>query len=146
MRVNERRAVVARAGGCCEYCRTPRDFATQSFAIEHILPRHHGGPDTLANTALACDGCNEHKSTKIEAPDPHDGTLVPLFHPRRQRWMDHFEWADTFTRVVGRTPTGRATIEALYLNRPGLVNLRALLWAAGEHPRSIPADSVMPDA
>lgn len=140
MRASERRAVVARAGGCCEYCRTPRDFATQSFVIEHILPRRQAGPDTLENTALACDGCNEHKYTKTTAPDPLDGTPTPLFHPRRQHWRDHFEWTDDFTRVAGRTPTGRATVEALQLNRPGLVNLRALLVADGQHPRAIPAD------
>jgi hypothetical protein len=36
--------------------------------------------------------------------------------------------------IVGLTPTGRATIEALKLNREPLVNLRRLLYAAGEHP------------
>lgn len=140
MRVRERRTVAARAGGCCEYCRTPSDFATQSFAVEHILPRALGGPDTLANTALACDGCNEHKHARTTAPDPRDRAPTRLFHPRRQRWHDHFAWTGDFTRVVGLTPTGRATVEALHLNRLGLVNLRALLRAAGEHPRSIPAD------
>jgi hypothetical protein len=140
VRAGERRAVVARAGGGCEYCRTPQDYATQAFAIEHIFPRGLGGPDTLENAALACDGCNEHKHIKTAAPDPLDGTPAPLFHPRRQRWRDHFAWADDFTRVAGLTPTGRATVEALHLNRPGLVNLRALLRAAGQHPRAVPAD------
>jgi hypothetical protein len=32
------------------------------------------------------------------------------------------------------TPIGRAPVEALHLNRPGLVNLRRILHAAGEHP------------
>jgi len=36
--------------------------------------------------------------------------------------------------MVGTTPTGRATIEALQLNRGGVVNLRRLLYAVGEHP------------
>ena len=37
-------------------------------------------------------------------------------------------------RIVGITPTGRATIEALQMNRPGPVNMRQLLYAMGKHP------------
>jgi hypothetical protein len=35
---------------------------------------------------------------------------------------------------AGLTPTGRASIEALHLNRLGLLNLRRLLYTIGEHP------------
>lgn len=45
-----------------------------------------------------------------------------LFGPRQQKWSRHFAWSDDFTRVVGRTRTGRATVEALQLNRPELVS------------------------
>jgi hypothetical protein len=57
-----------------------------------------------------------------------------LFHPRKQRWQDHFTWDEHFEPIIGFTATGRATVEALQLNRPELVNLRRLLYAAGEHP------------
>lgn len=67
-------------------------------------------------------------------PDPLDGTPAPLFHPQWHHWRDHFEWTDDFTRVAGLTLTGRATVEAPQLNRPGLVNLRALLVADDQHP------------
>jgi len=43
-------------------------------------------------------------------------------------------WSDDFTLIVGLTGTGRATVEALQMNRPGVVNLRRLLHAAGLHP------------
>jgi hypothetical protein len=36
--------------------------------------------------------------------------------------------------IIGLTPTGRATIEALHLNRANVVNLRRVLYALGEHP------------
>jgi hypothetical protein len=36
--------------------------------------------------------------------------------------------------IIGRTATGRATIEALHLNRPELLNLRRALRAVGAHP------------
>jgi hypothetical protein len=61
---------------------------------------------------------------------------VKLFHPRRQRWADHFAWSHGGTRVLGLTPVGRATVEALQLNREPLVNLRRVLVEAGEHPPS----------
>jgi hypothetical protein len=59
---------------------------------------------------------------------------VPLYHPRRHRWEDHFGWSEDFTRIIGLTPTGRATVEALLLNRSGVVNLRRLLYQHGAHP------------
>jgi hypothetical protein len=36
--------------------------------------------------------------------------------------------------MAGLTSIGRATIEALQLNRQNLVNLRRMLYAMGEHP------------
>jgi len=76
-------------------------------------------------------------NTKTEGRDPVSGESAPLYHPRQQRWRDHFAWNDDFTLVIGLTPIGRATIEALQLNRDGVVNLRRILYAMGEHP---PAD------
>jgi len=106
----------------------------QSFSLDHILPLQAGGTDDLANLALSCQGCNNHKHTRIEAPDPVTRETVALFHPRRDLWQDHFIWSRDFTRIVGLTPTGRATVEALRLNRPGLINLRRVLYTAGTHP------------
>jgi hypothetical protein len=70
----------------------------------------------------------------MTAKDRTSGETVPLFHPRRDRWSDHFAWTDDATEIVGTTPTGRATVEKLELNREELVNLRRLLRPAGLHP------------
>ena len=67
-----------------------------------------------------------------------------LFHPRKQRWQEHFAWDERFERIIGLTASGRATVEALQLNRAELVNLRKLLYAAGEHP--LPDVDDTPDA
>lgn len=69
-----------------------------------------------------------------DAIDPVSGDTVPLYHPRKQRWNNHFAWNDDFTLIIGLTPTGRSTVEALQLNREGVVNLRRVLYAIGEHP------------
>lgn len=129
-----RRHVGERARGCCEYCRSQAAFATESFSVEHILPRSEGGAAVPDNLALACQGCNSHKSDKTLGYDSVTGDVVPLFHPRQHRWADHFTWDHTFTLVEGVTPTGRATVYELHLNRPGLINLRRALRALGEHP------------
>jgi hypothetical protein len=90
------------------------------------------------NLALSCQGCNNHKYTSTHGIDPVTGTSLPLFHPRNERWADHFVWSDDCSLILGLTPTGRATVEKLRLNRPGVVNLRKVLHLAGEHPP--PAD------
>jgi hypothetical protein len=133
----QRRTIFARAKGCCEYCQSQARFSTQSFAAEHIIPRFAGGETSEDNLALACLGCNGHKHTKTHALDPETEREVPLFHPRRQIWSDHFAWNDDFTQIVGQSPVGRATAQALKLNRPELVNLRRVLRAVGEHPAQV---------
>ena len=132
--VEERRAIIERAQSRCEYCQSWMSYATQPFVCEHIIPRSREGDTTLENLALACGGCNGHKYNKVEALDPVDGKEVPLYNPRQQRWGDHFGWNEDYTKIVGLTATGRATVEALRMNRPGLVNMRKLLRMAGRHP------------
>lgn len=129
-----RQAVIRRAQGYCEYCRSPMRYSPDPFAVEHIVPRAAGGRNETSNLALACQGCNNHKFRSMEAVDPVTGVLVPLFHPRQQRWSQHFLWSADTTVVVGRTPSGRATVERLRLNREGVVNLRRVLATIGQHP------------
>ncbi|MFN8483287.1 MAG: HNH endonuclease signature motif containing protein [Anaerolineae bacterium] len=128
------RIVIERAQGRCEYCQSRADYATETFAVEHITPLSRGGTNDLVNLALACSGCNGRKYNKTEAQDPTDGKTVAIFDPRHQQWQEHFSWSEDYTHVVGLTPTGRATVEALQLNRPGLVNMRAALYAISRHP------------
>lgn len=129
-----KRQVIERARERCEYCCSPAEFATQSFAIEHIKPRVLGGETQLSNLALACEGCNSYKGIRTQGRDPLTSATVPLFHPRQHKWHEHFRWSDDYTLVVGLTPTGRITVETLRLNRHGLVNLRRVLYTVGEHP------------
>ncbi len=131
--------VAERARGCCEYCRGQEAFTLQPFSVEHIVPRSRGGTSSEENLAWSCQGCNNHKYTRTEAPDPIGDAMAPLFNPRTQRWADHFIWSSDTTQVIGLSPTGRATVVALRLNREGLVNLRRILFNEGLHPPSEPA-------
>jgi len=78
--------------------------------------------------------CNDYKGDCIEAVDPVTGELVKLFDPRHQRWGEHFAWNEQGDEIVGRTAIGRATVAALRLNRPFLVQARRVWVKAGEHP------------
>ena len=123
-----------RAKGCCEYCLSQENYSPDVFSVEHILPICLGGKTILINLAFSCQFCNNKKYIFIEWTDPLTGELVALFNPRQNEWTSHFQWNEEFSQIIGLTPTGRATIEKLQLNRTGVVNLRMLLRKSGEHP------------
>src|SRR5260370_29885952 len=87
-----RRLVTERAGFHCEYCLTPAWISPSPYSAEHILPKSKGGGQAAENLALSCQGCNGHKASRTTATDPATRNVVPLFHPRRQNWSDHFGW------------------------------------------------------
>ncbi len=126
--------VAKRAKHCCEYCHCPKAYVPDPFEVEHILPFSLGGKLILSNVAYSCLGCNHAKSNKIEALDNVSNQMVPLFNPRKHEWLEHFNWDESTLLVIGITPTGRASVAALNLNREELLNLRALLNIVGLHP------------
>lgn len=132
-----RRRVRERANGLCEYCQASANFASASFHCEHIIPRKIGGKNALDNLAWACPWCNSAKHAKTHARDPQTGQRVPLFNPRLKRWHRHFTWSENFLSIVGRTRIGRATVEALNMNRLEQVNMRMALRAIGKYPPEI---------
>src|SRR5579871_6465788 len=103
-----RRAVMARAQERCEYCRSPERFSLDSFTIDHIQPITAGGSDDMENLAFACHNCNNRKQDDTTALDPETGERVPLFHPRQDRWSEHFMWSEDTLTILPLTATGRA--------------------------------------
>lgn len=126
--------VKERAQGCCEYCICQEDYCPDAFSDEHIIPLAAGGKSSADNLARACQRCNNFKYNKTSAIDPLSRETVPLFHPRKHDWHEHFAWSDDYTMMVGLTPIGRATIAELDLNRKGVVNQRKLLLLVRKHP------------
>lgn len=129
-----KQAVSERAHGCCEYCVSQADYTPDPFSSEHIYPRSLGGTDELDNLAYSCLGCNYKKFTSVDAVDPLTNQRVPLFHPRQDKWKQHFAWNEDFTLILGITAIGRATVKRLDLNREGVVNLRRALVVFKKHP------------
>lgn len=119
----------------CGYWLSPQHLVMARLEIEHIIPFAKGGTDDEQNLWLACPICNAHKSDRIEAVDPSTGVPVPLFNPRTQSWHEHFTWTDDGVHIVGKTPIGRATVEALHLSDdPDAIEVRGYWVLAGWHP------------
>ena len=104
------------------YCRLHQEHSGLRHHVEHITARVHGGSDDDDNLALACQRCNLHKGTNPTGVDPQTGKLAPIFHPRRDRWSDHFTFEGV--RVIGVSVIGRATVQVLNMNDARRLELR----------------------
>jgi len=96
---------------------------TASFHVDHVIPLADHGQTEFHNLALACVSCSLRKGARRCGRDPQTGQLVNFFHPREERWTNHFECREN--EIVGRTAIGRATIDALALNRPSIIAIRS---------------------
>ncbi|MBS9391603.1 MAG: HNH endonuclease [Dolichospermum sp. LBC05a] len=129
-----RQQVINEAGYRCEYCRTSSRLTGMLLVMDHILPSSLGGNDERENLAACCYRCNEFKGAKIKANDPVKNESISLFNPRLQRWLDHFQWANGGTHIIGITAIGRATVLALRLNNEDVVQARAIWISLSWHP------------
>ncbi len=132
--VELRRRVAAQARFRCGYCLTRQDVVGTPMDVEHIIPESAGGATEEDNLWLSCSLCNSHKGSRTESVDPVSGQSVELYNPRHEAWDEHFEWVDGGALIVGLTAVGRATVDALKLNREPLVFSRKKWIIAGWHP------------
>jgi 5-methylcytosine-specific restriction endonuclease McrA len=88
-----RREIFARDGNHCQYC-----GRRSELTLDHVVPRHRGGPHTWENLVTACRSCNHRKGgrTPDEAsmtltrrprrPSSHPAELFALHLQRYQEW------------------------------------------------------------
>ncbi len=129
-----RQRVFERAHFECEYCRSAQYLLSDDLEIDHICPKARGGRTIDNNLCAACRKCNELKRVQINAVDPRTEKRAPLYNARTQLWSEHFTFSPDGGLIIGKTPTGRATVAALQLNRPRAVLLRRLWIKAGWKP------------
>lgn len=127
-----RRLVIERSENRCEYCKISQIGQVATFHIDHVVPVAAGGLTTPDNLALACVSCSLRKGARQILKDPETGEMASIFNPRQQRWKEHFAWNDV--QLFGLTATGRATVEALNLNRPIMLAIRSEEKLLGRHP------------
>ena len=123
MKESTKARVRERAGHRCEYCLLHQDDSPLALHIEHVIPKKHGGSDDVDNLALACIDCNLHKGPNLTGIDPETKGVTQLFHPRRHRWNEHFEWAGIY--IAGKTAVGRTTVVVLNMNSHDQLALRS---------------------
>lgn len=125
-----RNLVRERAGNCCEYCRLPQQSYDLTFHVEHVVASQHQQNDEPSNLALACDRGNLHKGTNLVTIDHETSEQVQLFNPRTDSWDEHFSLVGA--KIVGTTPTGKATARLLHFNSDRRIRVRGRLMSAGE--------------
>ena len=106
-----------------------------TFHVDHAVPVAAGGETLLENLALACVSCSLRKAARQKVIYPVTGMEVPIYNPRRDTWSQHFRWDGPY--LIGLTTTGRATVEALAMNRPIIVAIRQEEAALGRHPSTL---------
>jgi hypothetical protein len=128
-----RKFVQTRALGRCEYCLFAQSDAGLPHEIDHVISRKHGGTSDLENLALACYLCNRYKGSDIASIQSGTGEIVRLFHPRQDRWPEHFRIAGPILEPL--TSIGAATSQLLRLNVTDRVVERQLLQSLDRYPR-----------
>jgi hypothetical protein len=113
-----------RAAGFYEYCRISERFTLAEHEIDHVIAVKHGSRTSAENLALSCTVCNRFKGSDIASIDSNTGQLTPLFHPRLDRWDDHYEFRNG--EIIGLTARGRVTVRLLRMNHPTRIKERQL--------------------
>ncbi|MDX1991870.1 MAG: HNH endonuclease signature motif containing protein [bacterium] len=129
----QRKAVIERSGDCCEYCRLASVSVTIPFHVDHVIPIKHGGTDDFENLCFACFKCNAHKGYDLTGFDPLTSEITRLYHPRQQRWEEHFTLEDNL-QIIGITAEGRTTVQLLQINNEERIEHRQILAELGEYP------------
>ncbi|WP_414579379.1 HNH endonuclease [Anabaena sp. CCY 9402-a] len=126
--------VADQANHRCEYCHAPELIFNLAFEVEHIIPLSRQGTDADSNLALACRSCNLRKGTRISGNDPESNIEVSLFHPRQDKWSNHFLADIESGNIQGKTSIGRVTVDALEINSQPQIMARQLWIRLGIFP------------
>lgn len=67
------RQIIAKNRPACHLCGMPIDYGLKypnpmCFVVDHVIPVHRGGADTLDNKKAAHHSCNSTKRARIIAP------------------------------------------------------------------------------
>jgi hypothetical protein len=126
-----RKLVFERAGGRCEYCGLPANAVYLAHEIDHIRAEKHGGKTIERNLCLSCYFCNYYKGSDLASIDPETDETELLFHPRLDRWSDHFVLDGAVIKPL--TAKGRATARLLRFNDEERILEREILVKRGRY-------------
>lgn len=127
-------AIAERANHRCEYCYAPELVFNFPFEVEHIIPIYRQGKNDESNLALACRSCNLRKGTRISGSAIDSSIEIRFFHPRENKWVEHFQVDTESGVVIGITDIGKVTVENLVMNSAAQVSARQLWIQLGLFP------------
>jgi 5-methylcytosine-specific restriction endonuclease McrA len=78
-----RRELFMRDNYTCQYC----GKQTRELTIDHVVPRHRGGPHRWENLVSACKNCNHRKGGRL----PTEARMPLLTEPRQPR-VSRYYW------------------------------------------------------
>jgi HNH endonuclease len=126
--------VAERAYHRCEYCHAPESIFNVVLEVEHITPVAAGGASTEENLALACRYCNGFKSSRSSYIDPESGQEERFYHPRQDRWEEHFLVDSKSCEILALTTIGRVTTICLKMNSRAQLTARQFWLQLGLFP------------
>jgi 5-methylcytosine-specific restriction endonuclease McrA len=85
-----RKEIFARDGYACVYC----GKAMRDLTLDHVMPRHRGGPHTWENLVAACKSCNHRKAGRTPQ-EAHMALLVQPAQPRVSIYYPFFQYLGT---------------------------------------------------
>ena len=127
-----RQSVTERAKYQCEYCQIHERYSIYAHEIDHIIPEKHRGETIESNLCYACFDCNRFKGSDFASFDPDSNEVALLYHPRQDRWADHFVFDSA--KIIPLTATGRVTEFVLKLNEPKRLAIRQRLFRLKRFP------------
>ena len=78
------REIVIRRDGVCQMC------GMEGNHVDHVIPRKHGGDDSLSNLQLLCSQCNLRKGGSVFDSVRTPMTLLGSFTPRNAQ-ISHYQ-------------------------------------------------------
>ena len=64
----------------CQYC--GRTFDRKDLNLDHVVPRHRGGPTSWENIVCSCVKCNTRKANRT----PSEAGMILTRKPKRPKW------------------------------------------------------------
>jgi 5-methylcytosine-specific restriction endonuclease McrA len=75
-----RHNIFERDHNTCQYC--AKVFERRDLNLDHVIPRHRGGPTTWENIVCSCIRCNTHKANRT----PIEAGMHLWRKPKRPKW------------------------------------------------------------
>ena len=79
--------VFERDQNTCQYCGLV--FDRKDLNLDHVIPKHRGGPTSWENIVCSCVPCNTKKANRT----PQEAGIQLIRKPKRPKWRPFFQFS-----------------------------------------------------